>query len=272
MCGPNEGLAEVLKNMRKITRCISVITTATSLLLSTSLLAVPVFPTDPANSLTNAVTIPPGWSLIANPYYHNRGATVADAVPDNTVGKVLKSVPQGTRLLKYDNATGRFSENRFHGKKWSHPDQTLTPGEGAFIYNPGRRAFTLAFTGNCLYGGSVLVPAGFSLISSPDCGIINFKPLVWPPPEGCFGPGPIGSTNLVPVPCPPIPPFGWDSLSFNPQEGDVVYTFDNATREFETHTFHNGAWDRVPVVRTAQACLVSTAYSRVICWIGLRPF
>jgi len=242
--------------------------------------AVPVFPTDPANAITNTITVPPGWSLIANPYQHNRGTTVLDAVPDNSVGELFKSVPQGTLLFKFDNATQRFSENRFRGRRWSNPSQALLPGEGAWFFNPTRRPFTVAFTGNCMYAGSVEVPAGWSLISSPDCGAINFAPLIWPPPEGCFGvpfPFPFGtnapsvSTNLVAVPCSPFPPFGWDSLAFNPQEDDVVYTFESGFRQFQSHTFQNGAWDNVPVVGTAEACFVYSTHPRVIRYIGYPP-
>jgi hypothetical protein len=48
---------------------------------------------DPANWITNTVAVPPGWSLTANPYHHNRGTTVLDAVPDNSVGELFKGVP-----------------------------------------------------------------------------------------------------------------------------------------------------------------------------------
>jgi hypothetical protein len=201
------------------------------------------------------MSVPPGFSLIANPYYHNRGTKVVDAVPDNSVGEILKAVPEGTLLFKFDNATGRFSENRFRGKGWSHPDQTLSPGEGAFIFIPHKKTVAIAFSGNCGYGGSVQVPAGLSLISSPDCGTINFAPLIWSEP-GCPD-------------CPP--PYGWDSLSFSPQEGDVVYTFDSAADRFKTHTFRNGAWDEIPVVSAAQSCFVLTSTPRVIRWAGGVP-
>jgi hypothetical protein len=60
--------------------------------------AVPVFLDGPANWITNVVSLPPGWSLIANPYHHNRGTTLRDAVPDDTVGELFKRVPQGTLL------------------------------------------------------------------------------------------------------------------------------------------------------------------------------
>ena len=222
--------------------------------------AQPVFITDPANRITNAFTVPPGWSLIANPYYHNRGTTVLDAVPDNSVGEVLQGVPQGTRLFKFDNDNQRLSENRFRGRNWSNPSETLAPGEGAWIFNPSHKSFTVTFTGNCRYGGSVGVAAGWSLISSPDCGTINFAPLVWPPPEGCGD-----------LPCPPAPGFWWDNLSFNPQDGDIVYTFDKGSGQLQRHTFQNGAWDVMPVVGVAEACFVLTSHPRAIRYTGFIP-
>jgi hypothetical protein len=210
----------------------------------------PVGWNSPANPVTIPITLPPRWSLIANPLYHNRGSTVADAVPDNTVGEVFKVVPNGTQLMKFDHGTQEFlHRNVFHGGRWSDPQQTLAPGEGAFIFIPGRKPFTVTFTGNCAFGGSVFVPAGISLISSPDCGTINFAPL-----------GP-----------PPLARPGWDSLSFDPQEGDVVYSFDNAEQRFQIHTFSNGAWDTIPRIGAAESCFVQTTQPRTIRFTGIRP-
>jgi hypothetical protein len=212
--------------------------------------ALPVSVNGPANPVTITIPLPPRWSLIANPLYHNRGSTVADAVPDNTVGEVPKEVPNGTQLLKFDHATQEFlPRNVFHGGRWSDPHQTLAPGEGAFIFIPGRRPFTVTFTGNCAFGGSVFVPAGISLISSPDCGTINFAPL-----------GP-----------PPLARFGWDNLSFDPQEGDVVYSFDNAEQRFQIQTFRNGAWDSLPSIGVAASCFVQTTQPRTIRFTEIRP-
>lgn len=244
--------------------------------------AVPVFLDGPANWFTNIVTVSPGWSLIANPYHHNRGTVFRDAVSDDTIGELFKRVPQGTLLFKFDNSTQRFSENRFRGKRWSNPSQTLVPGEGAWICNPARGPFAVTFTGNCQYGGSVAIPAGWSLISAPDCGGINFAPLVWPPPEGCwvewhevvfdgtnYTTGPL--IRREQIDCGPVPGIGWDNMAFDPKEGDAEFTFDRSTHHFQEHTFHNGAWDKVPTVALGQAFFVYTLNPRTIRYTSLMP-
>ena len=213
----------------------------------------PVSPNDPANRGTNTIVLSPGLSLIANPLYHNRGTLLADAVPDNTVGELFKQVPNGTALLKFDNATQEFSsKNMFHHGDWSDPQELLEPGEGAFIFVPGHRSLVVRFTGNCAYGGAVAVPMGLSAISSPDCGTINFAPLILPSlPYSAWS--------------------GWDNLSFDPREGDVVYTLNDATQRFERHSFNNGVWDSLPVVGVGQACFVHTSQPRIIQYTAPPP-
>jgi hypothetical protein len=76
-----------------------------------SLVAQPVFLGGPANSATNTVTFAPGWSLIANPLFHNRGEYVSNSVPDNTVAELFAKVPDGTVLLKFDNATNKLGSH-----------------------------------------------------------------------------------------------------------------------------------------------------------------
>jgi len=60
-------------------------------------------------------------------------------------------------------------------------------------------------------------------------------------------------------------------VSFNPQEGDVVYTFDKATGSFQDHRFRNGAWDVLPTVRVGEAGFIHTTKPRVIQYSGRRP-
>src|SRR6266404_5873748 len=106
----------------------------------------PVCPTCPPNNSSFTLIVPPGWSLIANPVYHYRGATVAGAVLDDRVAALFTRVPTGTRLYKFDNTTGRFIGNVFFGNLWTRPNETLSPGEGAFIFNP-KKSFEIIITG-----------------------------------------------------------------------------------------------------------------------------
>ena len=213
--------------------------------------AQPVWLDGPPNLATNTMTLPPGWSLIANPLFHLRGTTFRDAIPDNTVGELFKQAPRGTTILKFDNATQRFTrKNVFQRGRWSNPHETLAPGEGAFLFNPTSKTLALTFTDNWWYG-AVSVPVGLSLISSPGPCTINFAPPV--PPQT------------------PTGPFAGAGVSFNPQEGDVVYTFDKATGSFQGHLFDIGAWDVLPTVPVGEAAFVHTTKPRVIQYIGPRP-
>lgn len=219
--------------------------------------AQPVCLTCPPNGTSYTLMVPPGWSLIANPLSHYRGATVGTASLDDRVSEVFKRVPTGTRLYKFDNTMERFTENVFLGNHWARPNQTLSPGEGAFVFNPKAQPFQVIITGNCDYAG-LAVAKGLSLISSPACGNINFARLVWPPAEG--------------GPWAPVPGPGWDNLSFNPQEGDDVYTFRHASQSYEIHRFRNGAWDSQPSVGEGESFFVRTSVAREIAYTAPRPY
>src|SRR5258708_26234556 len=133
----------------------------------------------PPNDSSYALTVQPGWSLIAVPLFHFRGPTQMSAVLDNSVEELLTSVPTGTRLRKFENATQQFSENIFHGNHWTNPTQTLLPGEGVFIFNPKRESFSVTMSGDCPYGGPVVLPTGLSIISSPYSRFLSYAHLVW---------------------------------------------------------------------------------------------
>ncbi len=195
--------------------------------------------TMPANSSSFSKTIPPGFSLISNPLFHNRGVNMAHAVSDNTVGEVLKPVPEGTVLCKFNHDTQQYSQNVFSGGHWANPRQTLLPGEGAFILNPSQRSFVIVFNGNWRYGGSAFIPAGISLMSSPEWRPIDFGPV------------------LILVPPDFLP-------TFFPHDGDVVCTFDPAYGRLRAHHFQHGTWDSVPVVGVGEAFFVITAYPRFV--------
>jgi hypothetical protein len=111
--------------------------------------------------LTNAVmkmNINPGYAAIANPFH--RGA--------NTLGEVLPMVPNGTRLFKYDAVANGYTETTFIFNQWTEPDQTLAPGEGAFVFNPTDTVTDLVFMGSLrLENPMRILTRGIYLVSLP---------------------------------------------------------------------------------------------------------
>jgi hypothetical protein len=145
--------------------------------------------------------------------------------------------------FSFDNTTQRFvHRNVFRHGQWSDPAEALMPGEGAWLFNPMRSPLEIAFTGN-LPNGSVLIPSGRSLISCPGPGTIDFNP-------------PQTNGSVIP----PAP----NGTLFNPQQGDVVYTFAGRRGALEQHRFQNGAWDTVPTLDVGESCFVFTSHPRVI--------
>jgi hypothetical protein len=101
------------------------------------------------------VVVPPGFSMVANPL---NAAT-------NTVPALFAGVPDGTTVYKFDGTS--FLVNTLDLGEWGIPAQTLVPGEGAFIRNPGTAPFTVTFVGEVMQGSlSNPLPAGFSIKSS----------------------------------------------------------------------------------------------------------
>src|SRR5256712_14189141 len=88
------------------------------------------------------VVIPPGFSLIANPLDNKNGNKVPDLFP---------SVPNGTTIYKFDDASKLFVANNFFFA-WNIPTMTLVPGEGVFIYNGTSTPATNTFVGEVMQG------------------------------------------------------------------------------------------------------------------------
>lgn len=89
-----------------------------------------------ATAASYTVTVPPGFSTIAN--HLSNGA--------NIISELLPQVPEGSLIYKFEPKTGGWFINHFQQGQWSRPNQTLAPGEGAFIRNPGNE-FTITFSG-----------------------------------------------------------------------------------------------------------------------------
>ena len=116
-----------------------------------------------AESLT--VTVPQGLSTIANPFNYE----------SNVVSQLLTNVPEGTQLYKFDAARQRWLVNQFQFGSWVGREQTLAPGEGAFIRNP-TNPFPITFTGIPPTNFVVSVRSGNNLLSVPPDGTTQLVP------------------------------------------------------------------------------------------------
>lgn len=117
-----------------------------------------------SDSLT--VTVPQGLSTIANPFYYE----------SNLVSQVFTRVPEGTQLYKFNAASQRWQVNQFQFGRWAQGEQTLAPGEGAFIRNPSE-PFSITFTGTPAPTNFVVsVPSGYNLLSVPAGATIQLNP------------------------------------------------------------------------------------------------
>jgi hypothetical protein len=157
------------------------------------------------------LAIQPGFSLIANPFNART----------NAVGALFPDVPEGTTLYKLSNGT--YSINVFDFGAWSNPDQTLEPGEGAFIYYQGNTPLVLTFLGEITQGHLInSLPTGYSIVSSqvPQAGVLD------------------------------------TDLGFPVDDGDTVYLYSNASGAFTTHTYDFGAWNSPPSLSPGQSFIV----------------
>lgn len=104
-----------------------------------------------------SATLPPGFSMIANPF---------DA-PSNAIAELFTGWPDGTTLNKFDTRLFRLIDNAVKHGKWTNPSEKLLPGEGGVFFNPTSDYKSLNFVGDVMQGSlSVPIPAGFSVRSS----------------------------------------------------------------------------------------------------------
>lgn len=164
------------------------------------------------------VTIPAkGYQLIANPLL----------AADSKLSALLPNVKDGTTVYKYDPATG-YSVNTFFFGAWGDGNQTLVPGEGAFVLNGDTAApQTLTFVGEVAQGDrSHAIPAGFSIQSSevPQAGKLT------------------------------------TDLNFPAADGDAVYKFNAASQSYDSFTFFFGGWSpSEPTVDVGESVFVNKA-------------
>lgn len=224
---------------------------------------------------TNRAEIPPGLSTIATPFSRSSLDASGGLTTDNRVATLFPQMPVGTTLSKFNLQTQRYSVNVFGRRGWSNPEQLLNPGDGAMILNPTRRTIAVEFcTGFVQNGVALDIPYGWSLVSCPE---IDFQPAQPASLEGLTI-YPIELTSLDFAPALDFPPvlefppvfIGWGprpvfAYSFFPQDGDIVYTFNQATHEFDRHAYRtNSGWDSIPVVADTDSFFVYTKHPRQI--------
>jgi hypothetical protein len=163
------------------------------------------------------LTIGGGFSIIANPLDAGTG--------NNTVGKLLPTVPDGVTLFKYGNATGTYTSNIQDGG-WSDENMTLNPGEGVFIKNPGA-ALTVTFVGEVPQGTASNfdnLPAGLQIIASkvPQAGKLEAD------------------------------------LKFVGADGDIVFRWETATQGYKSFIY-DGGWGEDPVINVGQGFFLKKA-------------
>jgi hypothetical protein len=183
------------------------------------------------------VTVPPaqnaqtpGLALVANQL---------NAAPNNAVSNLLAGVPEETVVYKYTPGTG-FSVNAYQFGAWANPGQTLNPGEGAFISNPGTTELRITFVGEVPQGSlSTPLVAGLQIVSSqvPQAGRIDTAA----------------------------------GLSFPVADDDIVFKWDKALTAYEpSYAYVFGAWEgtppRVPNLVVGEAFFVNKSPTGLAPW------
>lgn len=111
------------------------------------------------------LALPQGYALIANPLNGT----------NNLLSTILPNVPGDTLIYKFNSGSQQFEDANtfFDGFGW-FPDNTLAPGEGAFIGLPS--AATITFVGEVPQGQLTnQIPANYSLKGSqvPQSGFLT---------------------------------------------------------------------------------------------------
>jgi hypothetical protein len=103
------------------------------------------------------LNVPPGYSMIANPL----------RTPLDAVGILLPGMPEGTGFNRYYASLSKLTENVVKDGRWTNPNETLSPGEGAVFFNPTPRYRAIHLSGEVQTGSLVTpVAADFAIYSS----------------------------------------------------------------------------------------------------------
>lgn len=171
--------------------------------------------------------IPTGFSIIANPLKNG----------DNKVSTLFTGVPNGFTVYKFNNATALYSVNGYDAEfgEFDNPDQTLAPGEAAFVRNPSGSTVTVTFVGEVPQGNlSTTIPNGFSLAASqvPQAGLLT------------------------------------TDLKYTPSSGDTVYRFNNATGQYLVSNYDAefGEWDSEPTLGVGEGFFIRRSVAGAGAW------
>jgi hypothetical protein len=169
------------------------------------------------------VTLTPGFSMIANPLNISSGNTLTAIFGTN--------VPDQTIVFKFSN--GGYSSSTYFGDPdnvWI-PDNTLNPGDGAFIKIPAGVTNTITFTGEVMQGSlSNHLNNGFNMVGSqvPQAGALTAV------------------------------------LGYAPKDQDQVFTFNPVTHVYNPSTTYFGDPDNVwipsePTIAVGQGFFLKTS-------------
>jgi hypothetical protein len=166
------------------------------------------------------VDVPKGLSMIANPL----------TAPTNTIPALFASAADGTTIYKYDGTA--FTVNTFDLGEWGLPNDTLIPGEGAFILNPTAATFQITFVGEVSQGSLSHPIPGPSKLSIQSSEV---------PQSGKLA----------------------TDLAFPASDGDTIYQYDNATAAYVIHTLDLGEWSNgEPVPKVGESFFVRKVDSK----------
>ena len=109
------------------------------------------------------LSLGPGYSLMANQLNNT----------NNKVSTLFPNMPDDCQLIKWNTASQGFASADFTaGGVWFDQDfnvatTTLSPGEGAFFFNPGATSIPVTLVGEVPQGTNLTVnlPANYALIS-----------------------------------------------------------------------------------------------------------
>jgi hypothetical protein len=160
--------------------------------------SVQVFVNGATNNCQYSITVPPGFSMIANQCNNTN-------VGGNTLNNLYPGVPAGCKITKWDK-TGQVFEPAavFSGGVWT-PNFTLNPGEGAFFENPTASPITLTSS------GATPTPNLPLALPSSGCSIVSRQQPLF------------GSYN--------------DIVGLPPQPGDTVFRFAPGSQVYLVYAF-----------------------------------